>query len=239
MKTPELNLPEGIATCFLASADAVARELARDVADRLKQRLESVPGATLVVSGGSTPVPFFHALRREHLDWPRVNVVLADERLVPENDPASNTLLVKAHLLQGAAAGARFIPLRVAGDDVVQARPAIESALAELNLPVDVLVLGMGHDGHTASLFPDAPELEQAMNTHTERRAVIMTPPSQSHQRITLTLPVLLGARFTALHLKGQDKLATLSQALGERDNWNAMPVRAFLKPGLKVYWSP
>lgn len=239
MKTPDLKLPEGIESCFLASSDAVAGELARDVAEHLRQRLETAERATLVVSGGSTPLPFFHALRGKNLDWARVNIVLADERWVAEDDPASNTLLVKEHLLQEAAAGARFIPLKVAGEDVDQARPAIESALAELNLPLDVLILGMGNDGHTASLFPDAPELQDAMNAPTGRRFAVMTPPSQSHLRITLTFPVLAGAGFTALHLKGQDKLDTLSRVTADIQNWPAMPVRAFFKPGLKVYWSP
>ncbi|GGC74259.1 6-phosphogluconolactonase [Marinobacter halophilus] len=239
MKTPDLKLPEGIETCFLASADAVAAELARDVADRLRQRLSVAPGVSLVVSGGSTPLLFFQALRGESLDWARVSVVLADERWVAEDDPASNTLLVKKHLLQEAAAGARFIPLKVTGNDAAQARPAIESALAELNLPLDVLVLGMGNDGHTASLFPDAPELQEAMNVHADQRFAVMTPPSQTHQRITLSLPVLAGAGFTALHLKGQDKLETLSRVVADLQNWPAMPVRAFFKPGLKVYWSP
>lgn len=239
MKTPDLKLPEGIESCFLASPDAVAGKLAHDVAKHLRQRLETAERATLVVSGGSTPLPFFHALRGENLDWARVSVVLADERWVAEDDPASNTLLVKEHLLQEAAAAARFIPLKVTEQDVARARPAIESALAELDLPLDVLVLGMGNDGHTASLFPDAPELQDAMDAHAGRRFAVMTPPSQTHLRITLTLPVLAGAGITALHLKGQDKLETLARVVADLQNWPAMPVRAFFKPGLKVYWSP
>lgn len=239
MKTPDLMLPEGIQTCFLESADAVAGQLARDVAEFLRHRLEVSPCVTLVISGGSTPVPFFHALRSEALDWPRVNVVLADERWVPEGHPDSNTSLIRKHLLQGAAADARWIPLKVAGDDPSQARPAVESALATLELPVDALILGMGNDGHTASLFPDAPELAQAMNAQPGQRIAVMTPPSQAHPRVTLTKPVLAGARFIALHLKGQAKLETLSRAVSDIHDWPTMPVRAFLKPGLRVYWSP
>lgn len=239
MKMPDLTLPDGIERCVRANADAVALELALDVAEHLRHRLASSKGAVLVVSGGSTPLPFFHALRDQALDWSRVCIVLADERWVPEDNPASNTLLVREHLLQGAAAAAKLIPLKVPGDDAAKAGPALESALAELHLPVDVLVLGMGNDGHTASLFPDAPELKVAMNEQSERRAAVMTPPSQAHQRVTLTLPVLSGAGFTALHLKGQDKLETLSRAIAEPEDWQSMPVRAFLKPGLKVYWSP
>lgn len=239
MKTPDLMLPEGIQTCFMESAAGVAGQLARDVAEFLRHRLEVSPGVTLVVSGGSTPVPFFQALKSEALDWSRVTVVLADERWVPEGHPDSNASLVRTHLLQGAAANARWIPLKVAGDDPSQARSAIESVLAKLELPVDALILGMGNDGHTASLFPDAPELPEAMNLQSGQRIAVMTPPSQAHPRVTLTLPVLAGARFIALHLKGQDKLETLSRAVSDIHDWTPMPVRAFLRPGLRLYWSP
>lgn len=239
MKMSDLNLPAGVETCLGETPEAVAEALAEDVAQWLRRRLHEVQGATLVVSGGSTPLPFFRALRDKHLDWSKVVVVLADERWVPESDPASNTALVKQHLLQGAAAAARFVSLKQPGADPLSALPAMEAALAGLRLPVDVLVLGMGDDGHTASLFPDAPELDSAMTRAGEQRVAVMTPPSQIHVRVTLTLPVLESARFTALHLKGASKLETLARAAEVPADRETMPVRAFLKPGLKVYWSP
>lgn len=239
MKTPDLQLPEGILSFFSETAEETARQLAEDVAEALRTRLARVHRATLVVSGGSTPLPFFHSLSSLPLDWARVNILLADERWVPEGDPASNTTLVRDHLMQGAASAARFIPLKQPFCSPEQALPAMELLLAEVKLPLDVVVLGMGDDGHTASLFPDAPELQQAMAPGGSGRIALMTPPSQAHTRVTLRLPVLAGARFTALHLKGQDKLQTLAQAAERPDEWQAMPIRAFLKPGLRLYWSP
>lgn len=239
MKMSELSLPQGIEAHTGESPEQAAEALANDVANVLRQRLEYARNATLVVSGGSTPVPFFQALSGKTLDWGRVVVVLADERWVPDTHPDSNSALLRTHLLQDCAACAQFLQMEVGEGDPEAALPAIERQLAALALPVDVLVLGMGNDGHTASLFPDAPELAQAMAAANECRVALMTPPSQSRKRITLTLPVLAGARFTALHLKGQEKLDTLATALADLDDPMAMPVRAFLKPGLEIYWSP
>lgn len=238
MKTSELALPDGVEWVARDTPQAAAGALAEAVAEALRQRLAQAGRASLAVSGGSTPVPFFDQLSRAELDWSRVTVLLADERWVPETDPASNTALVKAHLLQNRAAAAQWLPLTTPDANPVQALSQLEACLASLALPLDVLVLGMGNDGHTASLFPDAPELSQALAPPGGQRVAAMTPPSQPQARITLTLPVLQGARVTALHLRGAEKLDTLARAAADPTDWQAMPIRAFLRPGLKIYWS-
>ncbi len=239
MKTCDFPLPEGVQAFFSDSAQECAGQLALHVAESLRARLTRGRRASLVVSGGSTPLPFFHALADQELAWARVTLLLADERWVPEGDPASNTTLVRRNLLQGRAREARFLSLRQPLCSAEQALPAIELVLAELKLPLDVAVLGMGNDGHTASLFPDAPQLPEAMSLQAPGRVCVMTPPSQTHTRVTLTRPVLAGARFLALHLKGEDKLDTLERAVKAPEYWQEMPIRAFLKPGLRIYWSP
>jgi 6-phosphogluconolactonase len=239
MKMHEIMLPDGIAARFGETPDQVAADLSDAVVGALESRLQEAPRASLVVSGGSTPVPLFRRLSGKVLDWSRVDVLLADERWVDETNEASNTRLVKEYLLQDEAAKARFISIKQPGATPVEGLQAVLSELKKLALPPDVLILGMGNDGHTASLFPDAPELARAMNPKGQEMAVAITPPSQRHKRITLTWVALRGARFTALHLKGFDKLRTLKSALNELDNVSAMPVRQFLKPGLQVFWSP
>lgn len=239
MRTPEVDLPIGIEAHFGESPQPVARELADTVAEFLRGRLHSARRASLAVSGGSTPVPFFQALSRKELDWGRVDILLVDERWVEEADGASNTRLVKEHLLQNGAAAAQFFSLKQAGDSPEEGLGAAKLALTELIRPLDVLVLGMGNDGHTASLFPDAPELALAMDPDSREIVAAMTPPSQAQQRITLTYALMREARLTALHLKGRDKLETLKLALGQPKDLLAMPVRGFLKPGLQVFWSP
>jgi|AntRauTorcE11898_2_1112593.scaffolds.fasta_scaffold12441_2 6-phosphogluconolactonase len=238
MKTRDLNLPVGVDAHFFGTPDDAAIALADAVARHIAERLLIAPRVSLVVSGGSTPLPFFDALREKPLDWARVDVLLADERWVPEDDKDSNTRLVKENLLQGPAAEARYLSLKQPGDTPADGLAAVKSALQDLHLPLDVLILGMGSDGHTASLFPDAPELDQALDKDSAEIVASMTPPSQPQQRITLTLGALSQAGFTALHLKGDSKLETLQAACSDTGKVREMPIRAFLKPGLQVYWS-
>ncbi|WP_338040777.1 6-phosphogluconolactonase [Marinobacter iranensis] len=238
MKMHDLGLPEAVDTHFFDTPDDAAVALADAVARHLSERLLIAPRASLVVSGGSTPLPFFEALREKPLDWARIDVLLADERWVPEDDKDSNTRLVRENLLQGPASEARYLSLKQPGDTPAEGLAAVESALNDLHLPLDVLILGMGNDGHTASLFPDAPELDEALDTDSAAIVVPMTPASQPQKRITLTLRALNQAGFTALHLKGDDKLKTLQTACSDIGKVWDMPVRAFLKPGLQVYWS-
>jgi 6-phosphogluconolactonase len=239
MKMSDLRLPEGVSDRSGETPDEVAVNLADAVAEFLTARLREAPRASLVVSGGSTPLPFFRALSDKNLDWGRVDVLLADERWVDEHDEASNTRLVREHLLQRNAASARFLSLKQPGTTPAEGLERVKGELADLALPIDVLILGMGNDGHTASLFPDAPELKGAMDPQCEDMVAATTPASQPQKRITLTWPPLGDARFTALHLKGEDKLRTLERALSEPDKVLEMPIRAFLKPGLQLFWSP
>lgn len=238
MKMHDLNLPEAVDARFFDTPDDAAVALADAVSRHLAERLLIAPRASLVVSGGSTPLPFFEALREKPLDWARIDVLLADERWVPEDDEASNTRLVRENLLQGPASEANYLSLKQPGDTPADGLAAVERALGDLRLPLDVLILGMGNDGHTASLFPDAPELDQALDVDSAEIVAPMTPPSQPQKRITLTLRALNQAGFTALHLKGDDKLKTLQTACSDIEKVREMPIRAFLKPGLQIYWS-
>lgn len=239
MKMPDLNWPQGVVTVEAGDPKAAAEQLADRVAGQLITALETADRASLAVSGGSTPKPFFEALRTRALPWARVDITLADERWVPESDPASNARLVRESLLQGRAAEAHFVPLWHDAPSIVAGQVRCEQALAGMHWPLDVLVLGMGNDGHTASLFPDARELPLAMAPDIAGRTVIMRPPSQAQERLSLTYEVLRAARFTALHIKGDDKLVTLEQALSDLDDTAGMPIRGFLRAGLQVIWSP
>lgn len=240
MKMPEPDLPENLTPVFMESAQQLARALAEDVAAALAEALAERERALLVVSGGSTPGPFFDALSRLALAWQNVDVLPADERWAPPDSEVRNDRLIRNRLLTGNAAGARLIPLisdrHPQPEASCQDRNGVIQALA---WPADVVVLGMGNDGHTASLFPDAPETGEALADGQTPAVRLMHPVSQPLSRITLNRAALGGASFTALHLRGEDKLKTLKRALASPDDWSGMPVRAFLTLPLRIYWSP
>lgn len=202
-------------------ADEAAAQLAADIAARLREAIEARGQALLCVSGGKSPVALFEALRALPLAWPQLTVTLVDERCVPPDHPDSNARLVRAHLLQGPAAQARFVPWTdTAPVASLQAAAAKANALLAALPVADVLVLGMGTDGHTASLFPHSPDLAHALDLATPGRVCALRlpepPPQPNHPRLTLTLAHILRARCLVLPVQGADKLAVLAQAARE-----------------------
>lgn len=211
-----------------ASAAAAAQALADAVAADLDTALRERPRASLVVSGGRSPIAFFECLRGAALDWSRVVITLADERWVPPEHADSNARLVTEHLLQGTAAAARFVPLWNGAPTPADAIAERSAALAALPRPVDALVLGMGEDGHTASLFPGAAGLAAAIDPQAAALLVAIDPPAAPHPRLSLTLAALLDSRQIHLPVVGTVKRAIYRQALvgGDATRW---PIAAVL----------
>ena len=200
--------------------DTLMRDLAELVADQLRAAHASKGRATLAVPGGTTPAPFLTALGAADLAWGDIHVMPTDERLVPETSARSNARLIRESLLQGAAEAAHFIHLH----EPIFGNPV---ARVEAALPVDVLVLGMGGDMHTASLFPGAPELAAALAGDAPALLAIH-PPAQPEGRVTLTAPVIRGAEVIHILITGPEKLAALEAALVEGSASDA-PVRVAL----------
>ena len=225
---------------FKDSATLVA-VLAAQVAELLRAGIKERGRASLVVSGGSTPVPFFAALSELALDWKQVVITLADERWVDPTDTDSNEHLVRLHLLQNRAAAARFVGFKTAVATAVQGEKECADRLALLPKPFDVLILGMGNDGHTASLFPQATRLGQALALDSGKLCLGITPPVAPHERMTLTLPALLQSRQIILHLVGAEKRAVYERALANGPVAQ-MPIRAVLRQTtapVTVFWAP
>lgn len=216
--------------------EQLARQLAEAVAEALRQDLAQQERVLLVLSGGSTPIPFFQALAGQSLPWARVDITLADERWVDETHAASNAGLVRRYLLQGAAASARFISLVTDDETPEQGVEAVTRRIEALPWPASLAVLGMGADGHTASLFPDSRELELGLTT--EAPVVAVRAPSQPLPRITLSAERLHQARRHFLHITGDDKRSVLARALSGDDS-RELPIRAFLSCPLAIYWAP
>ncbi|MSU93646.1 6-phosphogluconolactonase [Pseudomonas mandelii] len=237
MAISELKLPQGVSAHEFKSPVLLADGLALIVAKQLSDAIDARGSATLVVSGGRSPVAFFQNLAKQKLDWSKVVVTLADERWVPVEHADSNAGLLKRYLLQGPAAKAQFLSLYSATANLEQAAEQADRLLAELP-PIDVLILGMGDDGHTASLFPNSPNLADALKVDGTRRCYPMLAPTVPHQRLTMSRALLASAKTTVLSISGQSKLTTLSAALAG-DDVAAMPIRAFLQPTLEIYWCP
>ena len=215
--------------------------LAKAVGDALQASLaayDAAPAsgaahATLAVSGGTSPRPFLQTLAHEPLDWGRIDVTLVDDRWVPETDAASNARLVRETLLQHAARAAHFLPL-------VDTTKALDAHVAALNgdgrlaLP-NVAVLGMGEDGHTASIFADAPEWDHAITT--AERFVAVHPGNAPHARVSWSLSALKRIERLFLLIAGPRKLEVLNEAAAAPQR-NAISKLANDKGvRLDVYW--
>jgi 6-phosphogluconolactonase len=207
--------------------------LANTIAGQLADFLRRDGHATLSVPGGTTPGPVFDTLSGVDIDWANVAVVLNDERWVPESSDRSNTRLLRQRLIRGRAAQARLIPLYAPAETPEEMLPALEDGLKP-HLPISVLLLGMGVDMHTASLFPGADRLDDALSPSAPL-LLPMRAEAAGEPRVTLTAPVLRGAFHTHILITGADKRAALDRA--QTLTPIEAPVRAVLD-NATVHWA-
>ena len=225
--------------CVLVSRDdaaSLAVALADDIAVLLAEAIDARGCASLVVPGGRTPLPVFERLRRADLDWMKVAITLTDERWVVPGDAASNEGLVRRALLKGRAAAARFVPLKNPAPTAAEgAAVAWRRVAAEMLLPFDVVVLGMGEDAHTASLFPGSPGIEPALDATMPPACVAMKAPMAPTERISLNVAALASARQLIVHFTSEVKWRTWQAADG-------LPIGLTLRLAASrpwLYWCP
>jgi len=221
--------------------NALAAALADRVAAELSVAVNERGHAVLAVSGGRTPQRFFERLSRADIAWEHIIITLVDERFVPVDAPRSNEKSVRRYLMQNFAVKARFVGLYVAARTAELAAFSAENRINALSKPFDVVILGMGADGHTASFFPGADRLKQAIDRHSRALVVPIYAKGLGEARLTITLPLLVSARFIALHIEGKEKLVSFEQALQNGPHID-MPIRAVLyhaESPVQAFWSP
>ena len=224
-----------------ADAETLSRELSAQIAMALSAAIDARGLASLIVSGGRSPVRLFENLRTQPLDWSRVCVALADERWVGPGDSASNERLVRGVLLQDHAAVARFHGLKNGAPTPDLGAVSAWETFARVPRPFDAVVLGMGDDGHTASLFPGSPNLASALNRSAAAGCVGMWSPTAPQARLSLNLTALLDSRRVVVLISGEGKWRSYAAACAP-GAVEDMPVRAVLRQThtpVDVMWSP
>lgn len=222
-----------------ASRGELAETLAADIAAALSRAIEAKGTAFLAVSGGTTPATLFRILSNAAVDWKNVIVTLVDERFVPETSDRSNAALVRSTLLQNRAKEARFVGLHQPVGTVEAAAEQASRLFAGLPWPLDVAILGMGTDGHTASFFPDAVNLETLLSPAETAFVLPVHALSAGERRLTLPLSRIVAADKVVVHIEGTEKKYVLEAALEPGAN---RPISAVFREGKKpieIYWAP
>lgn len=238
-------MPPAISLTEHASGEAMAGAIADRAAACIRAALETRGEAVIAVSGGSTPKPVYEDLSSRPLDWSRVTVVLVDERWVEPDQAGSNERFVRDNLIRDKAACARLIGLKTPGDTPRDGLEAARARLAALSRPFDLVLLGLGPDGHTASWFPHAEGLNEALQPDGPRVTAIDARPSAVTgaltRRITLTRAAFNGAGAVWIFFAGADKREAWEAACRDGDIED-MPVRALLRDPdihLEAHWAP
>jgi len=213
-------------------AEMMMMDLADTLASELETSLLGNDFASLAVPGGTTPGPIFDSLCAVDLDWSRVRVMLTDERWVPETSERSNTRLLRERLLVNHAAAATYVPLYADAETPEEKLPELTEALSPL-MPISVMLLGMGTDMHTASIFPGADQLDLAL--HGNENLVAMRAPGAPEPRITLSAKVLKSAISRHIVIVGAEKREALEKA--RHLSPEEAPVAAILN-GSIIHWA-
>jgi len=224
---------------FSVQDDLIAA-LSQSITEQLQKAIEEKGKASLLVSGGSTPKPLFEKLREISLDWEKVSIGLCDERWLSSTHEESNENLVKTHLLQAKASKATFVGMYKKETDMQAAEMLCEKKMKESLFPFDVLILGMGSDAHTASLFPENIKLEKAFDLDNEALCIAIKPETAPYMRMSLTRQAILSAAHIYLHFEGKEKLAVYEEAIAGEDMYK-MPIRSVLNQEFKdveVYYT-
>ena len=234
---------------LFADRDALITQLATDCRQYLQQALERRGTASLMVSGGSSPAPVYELLSTSDQDWPNIHIALVDERWVDNQHSASNEALIYRTLLINKAEQAVFTGMKNSADSAQTGCTDTETLYRGIPLPYTVTILGMGNDGHTASLFPHARGLNLALQVDSEQLTAAITAEQSNvtgpnTERMTMTLAGLMKSERLVILLIGDEKLSVFRTAMSDLSDSGVadMPIRAVLQQSqtpVELYWAP
>lgn len=222
------------------SSEALTDMLSQNIAKNLQDSIDKTTRASLIVSGGSTPKPLLEKLRKIAIEWEKVTIGLCDERWVDSSHVDSNEKLIREHLLQDKANKASFVGMYIEGMQAKDARLTCKENIEAFLMPFTVIILGMGIDGHTASLFPNNPRLAEGLDLENGSLCISMQPNDALHTRMSLTRKAILSAQNIYLHFEGENKLSVYKAAL-KSDDMLRMPIGSILHQDIKdveVYYT-
>jgi len=213
--------------------DELIEQLSQRIIKNLKEAILKKGKASLLVSGGSTPKPLFEKLSSIDIEWGKIVVGLCDERWVDSKHKDSNELFVKQNLLKNFAQKATFVPLFQDKLAIEDAQQSCSKVVENKLFPFDVLILGMGTDGHTASLFPKNVKLKEALDLENKNICICMEPESAPHKRMSLTRSAILSASNIYLHFEGEEKQKIFEKVLSGIDMYE-MPISSIINQSIK-----
>jgi len=208
--------------------EELLEELSSDIIELLQDEIEEKGKASLLVSGGSTPKPLFQKLSNMDIPWEKVTISLVDDRWLEPTHKDSNELLVKENLIQNYASKAKFVGMYIEGKTAYESDEDCSLTYEDSVFPFDVIILGMGGDSHTASLFPNNEKLKEAYDLKNENLCISIKPDTAPYDRMSLTLGAILSAKNIILHIEGEEKLKVYEEALNSKDIFNT-PISAVL----------
>ncbi len=209
-------------------ANKLSIQLGMFICEKINEAIKDKNQASLVLSGGSTPKFLFQFLSEQDIPWKKVTITLADERCIAASDSTNNGKMIRQSLLKGFATNAKFLSLY---DETTTESEAIENAtstLSNISLPYDVVILGMGDDGHTASIFPQANNVEEALDLSNEKICMLVDPVTTTPLRITQTRRQLLNTRHLILHFFSDTKRILLDELLNKNASYT-FPISYFI----------
>lgn len=222
-----------------STRDQASAAAATRIASLLECTLDSQSEASLVVSGGSTPVACFEHLAGNTLEWERIHVLMSDERWVAPTDESSNEKLVRSTLLKDDAAAAHLLPVFKPEIGINARCQMLDKELDSVPQPFACTLLGMGEDGHFASLFPDAANLEVGLDLNTRASWLAIDTAASPLPRVSMTLAALLRSREIVLLIFGESKRKVLDSARESIDRYPVSRLLAQQKTPVRIFWAP